>query len=413
MKDNEKRLDELIKEVLKQMQEREYSRKICARYRCSYSLLASISADMSETYLTARLLKAFLNKPVKCNEKWARKERTHRMRCVRLLSSLAQNESIDWGRQKPKAISAMLKTESFRLELECFVGQLEKDGFSPNTTCGYKRIVTYFLLFCQDSGYANITDIQSDDVSKFIVSLYRAKRYRPTTIGSSLPGLRKFLSRNEYTEPFSLEIPVHLPRERKIIEVYSDKELAAIESLLLSGRLTKRDTAICRLLMETGLRETDVRSLKLENIDWDKDTIHIVQNKTNRQLTLPLRASYGNAIADYILTERPHNESEYVFLKSLAPFTQLGKGAAYTILRNMETLAGIKKDDRIAGSRMTRHNAASSMLRAGIPMSDISAVLGHRDPNAVSVYLSTNSSGLADCTLRLPPVWKGGDSDAE
>ena len=39
------------------------------------------------------------------------------------------------------------------------------------------------------------------------------------------------------------------------------------------------------------------------------------------------------------------------------------------------------------------------MLLAGIPMSDISAALGYRDPNIVSVYLSTDARSLAACTF--------------
>ncbi|XBX08803.1 hypothetical protein QMP26_12425 [Enterocloster clostridioformis] len=39
--------------------------------------------------------------------------------------------------------------KGFRLEPEFFVGYLEQKEFSPNTISGYKRIVTYFLLFCQ------------------------------------------------------------------------------------------------------------------------------------------------------------------------------------------------------------------------------------------------------------------------
>lgn len=56
---------------------------------------------------------------------------------------------------------------------------------------------------------------------------------------------------------------------------------------------------------------------------------------------------------------------------------------------------------------MTRHNAASAMLRAEVPMSDITAAFGHRDPNIVSVYLSTDASALAACTLFLPSVGEG------
>lgn len=408
MRDNKKKLNELILEIQKQMQEKTFSRKIYLRYQCSFNSLASISADMGEDSLSDELIKAFLDSPVTCSEKWAGKELTHRKRCIRLLSSLAHTGTIDWRKQKPKDISSLLRNETLRLELKLFSNQLHDNGLSSNTICGYKRIVTYFLIFCQNNGYGFLSDIKPDDVSRFIVSLYRDERYHPTTIGSGLSGLRMFLSRHEYTEPFSLEIPVHLPRSRNIIEVYSTKDLAALETLLLSGRLTKRDTAICRLLLETGLRGTDICSLRLGNIDWEKDAIYIIQDKTRKQLTLPLRASYGNAIFDYILTERPKDESEYVFLRSLAPYHQLGAGAIYPILEKMETLAGIQKEGRITGSRMTRHNAASTMLRAGVPMSDISATLGHRDPNIVSVYLSTDAESLAACTLGLPSAGEGG-----
>ena len=100
-------------------------------------------------------------------------------------------------------------------------------------------------------------------------------------------------------------------------------------------------------------------------------------------------------------------------MKTFAPFGRLGTGSIYEILKKLEELAGIKKEGRPVGSRLTRHHAASSMLRAGIPMADISAALGHRDPNIVSVYLSTDAMSLAACTLPLPAVRKGGIPDVQ
>lgn len=121
----------------------------------------------------------------------------------------------------------------------------------------------------------------------------------------SLPGLRMFLSGNAHTIQFMLEMPVHLPQETKTMEVYNDKEIAALESLLSSGILTKRDIAVCRLLLETCLRGSDVCPLMLKDLDWEKHIVSTIQNKTKRQLILPLKASYGNAIANYILNKRP------------------------------------------------------------------------------------------------------------
>ena len=406
-------LDVLIQKVMDQMDERRYGKKIITRYRSSFQLLISISHDIGEDRLSERLMKAFLDRPVSCGEKWATKELAHRKRCLRLLLSLTRTGSVDWRRQDTGGISEKITNKTFRSELECFASSLEQEGVSPNTMSGYKRIVAYFLLFCEKSGYGKLSDIRTNDISTFILSLYRDGRFRPSTIGSGLAGLRRFLSANTHTAQFLLEIPVHLPREVKIMEIYNDEELAAIRSTLSSGVLTKRDTAVCRLLLETGLRGIDVCSLRLKDIDWEKDCISILQSKTKKTLVLPLRASYGNDIADYVLNERPQNGSDYVFLKAFAPFGRLGTGSIYEILKKLEGLAGIKKEGRPVGSRTTRHHAASSMLRAGIPMSDISAALGHRDPNIVSVYLSTDARSLSACTLPLPPVRKGGVSDAQ
>ena len=406
-------LNGLIQKVMDQMDERRYGKKVITRYRSSFQLLISVSHDIGEDILSERLMKAFLDRPVSCGEKWATKELAHRKRCLRLLLSLTRNGSVDWRRQDTGGISEKITDKTFRSELECFASSLEQEGVSPNTMSGYKRIVAYFLLFCQKSGYGKLSDIRTNDISTFILSLYRDGRFRPSTIGSGLAGLRRFLSGNAHTAQFLLEIPVHLPREVKIMEIYNDEELAAIRSTLSSGVLTKRDTAVCRLLLETGLRGIDVCSLRLKEIDWEKDCISILQSKTKKTLVLPLRASYGNDITDYVLNERSQSGSDYVFLKTFAPFGRLGTGSIYEILKKLEGLAGIKKEERPVGSRMTRHYAASSMLRAGIPMPDISAALGHRNPNIVSVYLSTDARSLSACTLPLPSVWKGGVSDAQ
>ena len=312
-------------------------------------------------------------------------------------------------KKKNKVLSDKLSEALFCLELEKFVDSLEKEGLSSHTICGYKRIVIYFLLFCEEKGYTDLQGLQVNDITDFILYVYQRGYFKPTTIEGTLSGLRRFILGNEHAKLFSLEIPVHLPRERKIIEVYDEEDLSSIKNILSNGSLSKRDTAICKLLLETGLRGVDVSGLKLADIDWNNDVIYVVQNKTGEPLNIPLRSSYGNAIADYILHERPDSNSDYLFLRSFAPYEKLNtSGTIYEILEKMEEKAGVKKEGRIIGSRMTRHNAASAMLRSGVPMPDISAALGHKDPNTVLVYLSTDEKALAQCTLAMPAVTKGG-----
>ena len=89
-----------------------------------------------------------------------------------------------------------------------------------------------------------------------------------------------------------MELPSRLPRERKIIEIYSEPEINAINKILSDGDLAKRDKAICLLLLETGLRAVDVCNIKLSDIDWLKDVIYIKQQKTGVVLNIFLSESW-------------------------------------------------------------------------------------------------------------------------
>ncbi len=55
-----------------------------------------------------------------------------------------------------------------------------------------------------------------------------------------------------------------------------------------------------------------------------------------------------------------------------------------------------------AGTSLLRHSAASRLLRAGVPLPTISAVLGHADPESTNVYLSVDQARLLECVLPLP-----------
>ena len=169
MKEDQMELDGLIQKVMDQMDESRYGKKKITRYRSGFQLLISVSHDIGENILSERLMKTFLDRPVSCGEKWATKELAHRKRCLRLLLSLTRTGSVDWGRQDTGGVSEKITDRTFRPELECFASSLEQEGVNPNTMSGYKRIVAYFLLFCQKSGYGKLSDIRTNDISTFIL----------------------------------------------------------------------------------------------------------------------------------------------------------------------------------------------------------------------------------------------------
>jgi len=130
--------------------------------------------------------------------------------------------------------------------------------------------------------------------------------------------------------------------------------------------------------------------------------------KTGNPVTHPLLPAVGNALSDYILHEHPETSYKQVFIRILAPYIPLRDHAAvYYIIRSAFSKADNPFDQRSCGTTLLRHNAASMMLRNGIPQETIAAVLGHADPNTTSIYITTDEERLRDYVLALPPSCKG------
>ena len=169
----------------------------------------------------------------------------------------------------------------------------------------------------------------------------------------------------------------------------------------MSEAVSTRDAALTLLALTTGLRACDIIALKLADIDWRGQTIGIVQQKTNNPLTLPLAALVTAKLAAYALDERPKSNDDHVFLRSVAPYTRLADHASiYVVIA--ETFRKVGVTDVKAGTQFLRHNAASRLLRASVPLSTISAVLGHASPESTNLYMSVDEDRLLECVLAVP-----------
>ena len=106
-----------------------------------------------------------------------------------------------------------------------------------------------------------------------------------------------------------------LRETRKNIPYLTSEEIRKVRESLVDGEnsLTLCDKAIGILALYTGLRGCDMAGMALDSVDWDRDIIYIRQQKTEFPFELPLIAIVGNAIYDYLTSERPHTESRYLF----------------------------------------------------------------------------------------------------
>lgn len=163
-----------------------------------------------------------------------------------------------------------------------------------------------------------------------------------------------------------------------------------------------RDHAILLLLSTYGLRAGEVTALRLDDIDWRKDSLRVRHSKTGCESFLPVLAPVGEAILAYLRQARPQTTAREVFLRVRAPFQPLRAGSSlYHMVEHRLRKAKITLE-RKHGPHAFRHARAVGLLEAGVTMKSIGDVLGHRCPESTAVYLKLATSELRAVGLEIP-----------
>ena len=163
-----------------------------------------------------------------------------------------------------------------------------------------------------------------------------------------------------------------------------------------------RDYAILQLLATYGLRAGEVTALRLDDIDWKKDVLHIRHSKTGAHSSLPLLREPGEAVLAYLERARPRTARREVFLRLHAPYRALKEGSSlYGAVRKRVEAAGVSMSGQ-KGPHTFRHARAVSLLRAAVPLKAIGDILGHRSAISTGVYLKLATEDLRAVALDVP-----------
>ena len=171
------------------------------------------------------------------------------------------------------------------------------------------------------------------------------------------------------------------------------KILAAVDRHGPSGR---RNYAMLLLIATYGLRNCEVRNLKLDDIDWSHDEITISVSKTRRVRRLPLLRPVGEAILDYLCHERPVSRHREVFLSRLPPQGPICHKFYNWVARCFEK-AGVDSPHR--GTHTLRHSLAVHLLRRGETLKGIGDILGHCNVETTFGYTKLHLEDLRGVAL--------------
>jgi integrase/recombinase XerD len=160
-----------------------------------------------------------------------------------------------------------------------------------------------------------------------------------------------------------------------------------------------RDYAILLLLSTYGLRDGEITRLRLDDIDWHAETLHIRHSKTGAHSTLPLMAEVGEALLNYLRRGRPKSDAREIFIRARAPYRRLL--SVYSEVRRRVQAAGVKPPGK-CGPHAFRHGRAVTLLRASVSRKVIGDLLGHRSEESTHAYLKLALEDLRAIALEIP-----------
>lgn len=187
-----------------------------------------------------------------------------------------------------------------------------------------------------------------------------------------------------------------------LISYYGNNEIERLlDCVDINTNVGKRDYLILSLLVYLGLRISDVINLKLSDINWNLNTINIVQQKTQNTLILPLIDEIKYPLLDYLKNARKNINNDYIFITNYAPIGRYNSKSFQTMVMKYMNKANIDYTNKHHGTHSLRHSLASNLLKENTPITTISSVLGHSTIKTTRQYLTIDINNLKELSLEV------------
>jgi len=281
---------------------------------------------------------------------------------------------------------------------------LQSNDFHPNTREDISWVLHKHLLWLMRKGHVDYSAVTEKDIGDYISDCLR--HLCAGSVRNLISYTHKFYDYLRSTGITAILyegfLSIKIRRPEKIQAPASPEEVdAALAQINRATPQGKRDYAAILLGARMGLRASDIVCLKLKDIDWRSNQIGIVQQKTGEQLLLPMPDDVAEAIKEYILRARPETDYEQVFLRAQAPFQPLNSGSSLGYLYDRYfQMAGLdRKPFDGKGFHSLRRMLGKEMAIAGVPITTVVQILGHRNLSTAKQYISLDTVHLKECAL--------------
>jgi integrase/recombinase XerC len=277
-------------------------------------------------------------------------------------------------------------------------------NYSKHTIISYQTDLTEYYTFIQDTYQSDVKNIHYNQIRTYIVALSN-KNLSNRTINRKLSALKsfyKFLLKIEEIKESPLSKHKALKTPKRVNVPFSIKEIDKVLALFLdidaNDFSALRDKTIILLLYSTGIRREELIQLKIEDVDFNQNTIRVI-GKRNKERIIPLLNKTQVQLKQY-LTERNKIKSA----NSSLFITDKGKKIYGTFVYRLinyyfsAVTTKVKKSPHIL-----RHAFATHLINEGAEINAVKELLGHASLASTQVYVNSNLKRIKEMYNQAHP----------
>jgi integrase len=265
-----------------------------------------------------------------------------------------------------------------------------------------------FTEFVERSGIRDLSRLNVRHIHDFCSN---PGSYKPTTWLWCMSNVRCFLKYVFSQEGLSCDLSPAVGgakhfRHAGLPDVLTESEVNKIlDCMDRSSPLGLRGYAVLLLAACYGMRPSDIRRLRLDDIRWREGTIVFHQSKTGKPVTLPLLPDVSDALIEYLRAGRPSTASRHIFVRHRAPFEAFAHAASLCgIMLSALHRAGLDQRPGSRGLYLFRHTLATRLLGAHVSTKTIGDILGHTSTESTFIYTKVDVGALRSASLSIAEV---------
>lgn len=271
----------------------------------------------------------------------------------------------------------------------------EASKHSTKTVVHYRTQLTPFVTWLSDQNINFLHEIRPNHIRFFIVE--RSEGLSQTSVNTAARAIRAFFNfcvSESWVEQTPMK-GVKMPKLPKSVPtVLSVEEVKS----LISAAKTERDKAIFLVLLDTGMRASELCNLCAKDIDIRTGTIWVRQGKGNKDRVCFVGAKTVKAILRYYAARGVPSGNDFIWVSEKAGGHFTYSGLAQ-MLQDYERDLGFK-----CNAHRLRRTFATTCLRSGMNIFTLQKLMGHEDLTVLRSYLVLLDDDLHDAHRRYGVV---------